>query len=157
MGVLTGCQPRAEVLQGDLTDTIFAADFGDVVDGVAPSVYLQPTEFFRNTHPAAQLKKVAEVVFGALAKADEGGATIRLSTGFGGGKTHTLIALYHLARNISNLSLGSELLPAAGRPASVTTVAIDAGNAGVPNFARHGDVSVRSFWGEIRWRLGGDL
>ena len=155
MGILTGCKPRGEVLRGDLGDTIFAADFGDVIDGTAPGVYQQASEFFRNTHPAGQLKKVAEVVFGALAKTDEPGAAIRLSTGFGGGKTHTLIALYHLAKNISNFSLGSELLPAAGRPSSVTTVAIDAGNAGVPNFARHGDLTVRSLWGEIRWRLGG--
>ena len=35
-------------------------------------------------------------------------------SGFGGGKTHTLMALSHLAENIAKLSLGTELLPAAG-------------------------------------------
>jgi len=37
MGVLTGCKPRAEVLKGDLEDEIFAAHFGDLIAGKAPS------------------------------------------------------------------------------------------------------------------------
>ena len=46
-------------------------------------------------------------IFARLASADEAGATIRLSTGFGGGKTHTLIVLWHLARNIADPALGT--------------------------------------------------
>src|SRR5258708_2158381 len=156
MGVLTGCQPRAEVLRGDLDDAIFAADFGDVIAGSAPKVYGDPSVFFRNTHPAQQLKKVVQAVFGRVADSKEGGATIRLSTGFGGGKTHTLIALYHLAKNIGDSGLGTDLLPAAGRPKSVTVVAIDASKAGVPVFATDGEIQVRSLWGEIFYRLGGE-
>jgi predicted AAA+ superfamily ATPase len=86
MGVLSGCKPRKEVLKGDLDDAIFAADFGDLISGKAPKVYKEATAFFQNTHPAKQLCKVAEVVFGRLADPKEGGATIRLSTGFGGGR-----------------------------------------------------------------------
>ncbi len=39
MGVLTGCKPRKEVLKGDLDDAIFAADFGNLIEGKAPKVY----------------------------------------------------------------------------------------------------------------------
>jgi hypothetical protein len=156
MSVLKGCEPRKEVLKGDLDDAIFAADFGDLIAGKAPSVYQDPHVFFQNTHPAEQLKKVVDTVFNRLANAREGGATIRLSTGFGGGKTHTLMALWHLAHNITDPSMGTEVLPAAGRPRSVTVVGIDASKAGVPDFAQHGKRKVKSLWGELAFRFGGE-
>jgi predicted AAA+ superfamily ATPase len=89
MGVLAGCKPRDEVLKGDLDDAIFAADFGDLRSGRAPKVYGDPATFFHNTHPAKQLGKIVLAVFERLAAKKEGGTTVRLSTGFGGGKTHT--------------------------------------------------------------------
>src|SRR5438552_7781047 len=108
MGVLNACTPRREVLQGDLEDAIFAADFGDLVSGDprSPAVYRDAATFFANTHPAADLKKIVHHVFERLAKKKEGGAALRLSTGFGGGKTHTLMTLCHLAKNVSNARLG---------------------------------------------------
>jgi len=155
MGVLTSCQPRKEVLKGDLDDAIFAADFGDLIAGKAPKVYGDPVTFFQNTHPAKQLCKVIEAVFGRLANSKEPGATIRLSTGFGGGKTHTLMALWHIAKNIEDPSLGIELLPAAGRPKKVAVVAVDAGKAGVPEFSAHAGLKLHSLWGELFFKLGG--
>ena len=89
MGVFTGCWPRSEVLQGDLDDAIFAADFGDVIADRGPAVYRDAGVFFRNTHPAARLRKLVELVFDRLTNPKEAGALIRLSTGFGGGKTHS--------------------------------------------------------------------
>jgi predicted AAA+ superfamily ATPase len=114
-------------MKGDLEDALFAADFGDVISGAAPKVYQDPATFFQNTHPARALCKVIQTVFERLCDAKEPGATIRLSTGFGGGKTHALIAMWHLARNVRDPSLGTHLLPAAQRPASVTVVGVDAG------------------------------
>jgi len=156
MGVLTGCKPRKEVLKGDLDDAIFAADFGDLISGKAPKVYGDAKTFFQNTHPAKQLCKVIEVVFERLADPKEAGATVRLSTGFGGGKTHTLMALWHLAQNIENLGMGMDLLPAAGRPKSVTVAAVDLSKAGQPIFSQHRNAKIHSFWGEIAYQLGGD-
>jgi len=156
MGVLTGCKPRKEVLKGDLDDAIFAADFGDLVVNKAPKVYGDASTFFHNTHPARQLCKIIEVVFERLATTSERGTTIRLSTGFGGGKTHTLMALWHLAQHIDDPSMGMELLPAAGRPKNVSVVAIDAGKAGVPDFAKHGTLKTHSLWGDVFFHLGGE-
>ena len=56
MGVISACTPRPEVLQSDLDDAIFAADFGELISGAAPLVYGDPEVFFRNTHPAAPLR-----------------------------------------------------------------------------------------------------
>ena len=157
MGVLDkkSCVPREEVLKGDLDDAIFAADFGSLIAGDAPKVYSDAATFFQNTHPAKELCKVVRAVFGRLADPREGGATIRLSTGFGGGKTHTLMAMWHLASHIADPSIGTELLPAAGRPKAVTPIAVDAAKAGVPEFLSHGRTKVRSLWGELFFWLGG--
>src|SRR5690348_6019158 len=92
MGIRSGCVPRQDVLVGELNDTIYAADFGDLINGNAPAVYQDAREFFRNTHPARELQRVVQSVFGRLADSSQPGATVRLSTGFGGGKTHTLMA-----------------------------------------------------------------
>ena len=80
---------------------------------------------------------------------------MRLSTGFGGGKTHTLIALYHLAKNISNTTMGTELLAAAGRPAQVVVAGVDGEKPGATVFARYEDVVTHSLWAEIAYQLGG--
>lgn len=152
--VLAACKPRKEVLEGELDDAIFAADFGQLVDGGAPKVYGHAETFFRNTEPTPDLKAVCTAVFKALADKKEAGQLIRLSTGFGGGKTHTLMALWHLAQNIAKLTLGTELLPAAGRPKSVSVVAIDAAKAGIPVFATHGKTKTHSLQGELFFRVG---
>jgi len=156
MGILKSCKPRKDVLKGDLDDAIFAADFGDLLAGKAPPVYGDPKVFFQNTHPAKQLRNIVAAVFSRLNSRKEGGATMRLSTGFGGGKTHTLMALWHLAQHIQDVSLGTELLPAAGRPQRVTVAAIDAHKAGVPDFAVHGRLRVHSLWGEVFYALAGE-
>jgi hypothetical protein len=152
--VLSACKPRKEVLEGELDDAIFAADFGQLIEGSAPKVYGHADTFFRNTEPTPDLKAVCVAVFRALGDKKEAGQLIRLSTGFGGGKTHTLMALWHLARNIGTLSLGTELLPAAGRPKTVKVVAVDAAKAGIPVFGTHGKTKVHSLQGEIFFRLG---
>ena len=151
------CIPCSEVLKGDLQDAIFAADFGHVVAGIAPDVYKDPIEFFRNTHPAAPLRKVVTTIFERLANPNEAGAAVRLSTGFGGGKTHTLIALWHLAKHITETTLGTELLPAAGRPSKVLVAGIDAQKFGTAVCASHEDegIETHSLWGELAFKLGG--
>ncbi len=155
MGVIQGCRPRPEVLAGDLQDAIFAADFGNLIAGSAPAVYADPRQFFANTHPAEALRKIVALVFNRLADPVDNGATVRLSTGFGGGKTHTLMALWHLAHHIADPSLGTDLLPAAGRPKQVRVFAVDAGKAGIPVFAERGGVQVHSLWGELFLQMGG--
>ena len=154
-GVLGACKPRKEVLEGELDDAIFAADFGQLIDGGAPKVYGHAETFFRNTEPTPDLKAVCTAVFKALADKKEAGQLIRLSTGFGGGKTHTLMALWHLAQNVGKLTLGTELIPAAGRPKAVTVVAVDAAKGGIPIFATHGATKTHSLQGELAFRIGG--
>lgn len=153
--IYEACELRPEVLKGDLDDAIFGADFGHVIVGGAPGVYQTPEEFFKNTHPAVRLKKVVSTIFERLADPNEAGALVRLSTGYGGGKTHTLIALWHLANNAGNASLGTELLPAAGRPKKVAVAGVDGDKCGTNVCGRHDGIVARSLWGEIAYQLGG--
>jgi hypothetical protein len=155
MGVKEGCKPRGDVLQGELDDAIFAASFGKLVRDEGPDIYRKPALFFQNTHPTTALSKLCRDVFGRLASTSEAGAVLRLSTGFGGGKTHALMTLWHLAKTIADPTQGTDLLPPAGRPASVRVIGIDAEGAGYPIFARHGDQESRSLAAELAFQLGG--
>ena len=92
------CTPRPEVLTGDLRDEMFAARLKDVIEGMADPVYQDPTRFFENTFPTDGLKTLLREVAGRLSgEAPSFSPFVRLETSFGGGKTHNLIALFHLA------------------------------------------------------------
>jgi predicted AAA+ superfamily ATPase len=113
------CHPRPEVLAGDLPDAIFVADLWEVIKGRAQPDYQDPRPFFANSHPAGSLAFLLTEVAGRLAGRGGGVPVFRLETGFGGGKTHSLIAAVHVAHEGANLA--TELseynvayLPAAG-------------------------------------------
>ncbi|MEE9166548.1 MAG: DUF499 domain-containing protein [Candidatus Neomarinimicrobiota bacterium] len=152
--VLDGCKPRTEVLKGTLTDAMFGADFGAVVQGTSRAkIYSDGRTFFENTFPTSTLKKITHHVFSTLAK-PESGLALRLSTGFGGGKSHALMVLWHLGKNIADRNMGIELLPVSGRPKKITVAAIDAEKLGAEK-TTHKDVLTHSFWGELAYQIGG--
>lgn len=147
--------PRPDILKGEIDDAVFGVDFEAVVEGAGkgPVVYSDAKEFEKNTYPTEGLRTLVREVFGRLSNPSEAGAAIRLSTGFGGGKTHSLIALFHLARNITKRTYATDLLPAALRPGKVSVAAIDVGKAGIPDFVDHDGVTTHTIWGEIAYRL----
>ena len=95
--VIDSCRPRAEILSGNLAEDLYMADLGLVAQGNGPEAYQDPSAFFRNTYPTEGLRTVAREVFTRLSGKGPGSPVIRLETSLGGGKTHTLIALYHLS------------------------------------------------------------
>lgn len=155
MGVKAGCDPREDVRQGELDDAIFAASFGKLIRNEGPAIYREAKPFFQNTYPTAALSKLCRDVFGRLSSTTEAGAVLRLSTGFGGGKTHALMTLWHLAKTIGDPTMGTDLLPPAGRPHAIQVIGIDAEGAGYPVFARHGDQEARSLAAELAYLFGG--
>lgn len=60
------CQPRDEVLQGSLSEDIFAARLKDVMDGTGDAVYSDPRLFFENTYPTSGLKTLITDALGRL-------------------------------------------------------------------------------------------
>ena len=90
------CVLRDDVRQETLTLAEFAADLYAVRTGEAPNVYRLPDQFFDRTYPTDNLKRLVRDVLQRLT--GRGGTpVIRVQVAYGGGKTHALIALLHLA------------------------------------------------------------
>lgn len=151
------CQPRDEVLRGELLEQQFAASLTRVLRGHADDVYGTPEAFFANTYPTSGLKSLLAEGLGRLTGAKpSSAAVIRLETSFGGGKTHNLIALYHLCRHavdrdIVRSFVSPELIPASPirRIAGVVGPDMD-----VADGVDHGTVKTFTLWGELAWQLG---
>ena len=151
--------PHQDVASGRYHQAEFAADLWQVHEGEGAAEYRDPVEFFRRTYLTESLKGM---LTGAIQRlAGRGGdPVVQLQTNFGGGKTHSMLALYHLFSGVSPLDL-----------ASVDALMKDAGVAELPNVRRvvlvgirispgnpvtkpDGTV-VRTLWGELAWQLGG--
>ncbi len=90
------CTLRDDVRTGRLTLDEFAADLNGVRTGESPAVYREATMFFARTYPTFRMKQLVRDVL--LRLAGEGGKPVQqLQVAYGGGKTHTLITLLHLA------------------------------------------------------------
>ncbi|MGC8753356.1 MAG: ATP-binding protein, partial [Fervidicoccaceae archaeon] len=90
-------RPNEDIMNGRLTMDVFAADLWQVVKGEAPLDYQDAAMFFRKTYMTKGLSNIIELAKKRL-EGKGGNAVIQLQTPFGGGKTHTLIALYHKAK-----------------------------------------------------------
>lgn len=91
------CPPRDDVLEGRLNKDAFAANLAAAARGEGSETYKDSHAFFNATH----LTHGLELTLGNAAKRLGGGggpSTIGLQTNFGGGKTHTLLSLLHMAR-----------------------------------------------------------
>ena len=119
MSLRSVCVARDDVLEGRLADNHFAAQLDKVVrDAEHYPVYGDAEAFFAQTYPTSGLKKLLTKTFGRLtgAKGVAGeNGVLRPTTSFGGGKTHGLTAVYHLAKGArpSNITefLDPGLLP----------------------------------------------
>src|SRR5881275_251416 len=95
-------QLRDDLRTGELSLSLFAADLYDVVMGTARPVYQDPSHFFALTYPTFNLRELAkDVVLRLAGKKDK--AIRQLELTYGGGKTHTLITLFHLVRDPAHL------------------------------------------------------
>ena len=151
--------PHRDVASGQYQQAEFAADLWQVHLGEGTDEYRDPVEFFRRTHLTESLKRM---LAGAVQRLGGGGGdpVVQLQTNFGGGKTHSMLALYHLFSGA-----------APGDLAGVDTVLRDAGAVEVPSVrpvvlvgnkispgnpvTKPDGTVVRTLWGELAWQLGG--
>ncbi|MFO0729644.1 MAG: Swt1 family HEPN domain-containing protein [Nitrospiraceae bacterium] len=150
--------PHKDVASGRYQQAEFAADLWQVHIGEGSDEYRKPVEFFRRTYLTESLKKL--LVGAAQRLAGTGGdPVVQLQTNFGGGKTHSMLALYHLVSGTppSELLGVDAVIQAAGvakLPAVKRVVLV--GNRispGNPVVKSDGTV-VRTLGGELAWQLG---
>jgi predicted AAA+ superfamily ATPase len=150
--------PHKDVASGRYQQAEFAADLWQVYLGEGTDEYREPAEFFRRTFLTESLRRLLVGAVRRIAGAG-GDPVVQLQTNFGGGKTHSMLALYHLFSGANPTELagvdavlkeaGVEKLPAARRVVLVGNK-ISPGN---PVTKPDGTV-VRTLWGELAWQLG---
>lgn len=151
--------PHADVASGQYQQAEFAADLWQVYLGEGSDEYRSPVEFYRRTFLTNSLSKL---LLGAMRRIVRGGGdpVVQLQTNFGGGKTHSMLALFHLFSGTPPTELagieelmqqaGVDSLPKASRAVLVGNK-ISPGNPSV----KPDGTQVHTLWGELAWQLGG--
>ncbi|MCC6627902.1 MAG: DUF499 domain-containing protein, partial [Chloroflexi bacterium] len=151
--------PHPDVASGRYQQAEFAADLGQVHRGEGADEDRLPAEFYRRTFLTDGLRHLLVTAVRRLT-GDGGDPVVELQTNFGGGKTHSMLALYHLVSGTPAGELaGIEAVlaeagvaqpPAANRAVLVGT-ALDPAR---PHRKPDG-TEVRTLWGELAHQLGG--
>ncbi len=151
--------PHKDVASGRYQQAEFAADLWQVHLGEGTDEYRDPVEFFRRTYLTESLKGL---LVGAIHRLTSKGGdpVVQLQTNFGGGKTHSMLALYHLfsganPTDLAGIDTVMQEAEAAQLPKARRVVLV--GNKispGNPSTKEDGTV-IRTLWGELAWQLGG--
>ena len=155
----TVARPHRDVIGGTFQQSDFAADISRVANGGATEEYQNPVNFFARTFVTEGLKQLLASVANRL-NARGGEPVIELQTNFGGGKTHTLLAVYHLATREGAAGdlpgLGPVLASAGVEDVPRAKVAVIDGNALAPNqpIVKDG-LEIRTVWGFMAYQLLG--
>ncbi|RMH92923.1 MAG: ATP-binding protein, partial [Calditrichaeota bacterium] len=152
--------PHKDVLAGTFKQSEFAADITQVANGTAPAEYQDAEQFFARTYITEGMRLLLISVAQRLAS-QGGDPVIQLQTAFGGGKTHTLLAVYHLAsRQVPTPRLSGipPLLDEAGiTDLPEARVAVIDGIKLSPSLSRkEGNCTINTLWGELAWQLLGE-
>jgi uncharacterized protein len=150
--------PHPDVAAGHYYQAEFAADLEQVRAKKASGEYGEPREFFRRTFLTLGLTDLLKEAL--LRLTNKGGSpVVELQTNFGGGKTHSMLALYHLFSDVPANELagvekildatGIDAAPKVYRAALVGT-ALNPGQA----HRKEDGTKMRTLWGELAWQLG---
>ena len=152
-------EPHQDVATGEFQQAEFAADLAKVHNGSAPSEYRNPREFFARTYLTEGL---STLLVGAAKRLGAGGGdpVVELQTNFGGGKTHSMLALYHMVSGtpVEDLPGLDQLLRRSGLtvPGKINRAVLVGTSRGPQDVnSLEGGRKIRTTWGELAWQLGG--
>ncbi len=153
-------QPHDDVATGNFHASEFAADLYKVATGgEADSDYADPVEFFKRTYLTEGLSDLIGRAVRRFSGDDNASPVINLQTNFGGGKTHSMLSLWHVA---AGLPVGEypqetqELLLANNyKGDKVNRVAIVGNHLSTTGSTKADGTKVNTIWGELAWQLGG--
>ncbi len=155
--------PHADVAGGNYLLAEFAADLWQVYQDQfdkehrAPAEYTDPVEFFRRTYLTEGLADLLTLGIKRIC-GQTADPVVKLQTNFGGGKTHSMLGLFHLFSGVAPARLaGIEPLMKKVGVGSLPKVhrAVLVGNKlSLTGFKKPDGITVRTLWGELAWQLG---
>lgn len=115
--------PHKDILEGKLTLDVFAADLWEVMKNRGPDEYKDAETFFRKTYLTEGLKNLLAIIEKRI-HGKGGDPVIQIQTPFGGGKTHTLIAMYHKAKEwgVNTVTIVGEKIKTGSKPEDFDTI-----------------------------------
>ncbi len=152
--------PHDNIKQGKVKQNDFAASLADVLNSSGNPDYFDPVRFFNRTFLTGGLRQLAGEVVGRLTGQGDGDAVMQIQTPFGGGKTHTLITLYHLVKNgpacFDHPALKEYWFERGWKtPPTVPVAAFDGNQVGIGAVELEPGLSVQTMWGHLAWQLAG--
>lgn len=160
-------KPHMDVATGRFTASEFAANLYDVAVSKTAcepgNAYGDPVEFYNRTYLTEGLRDLLTRAIRRLVGDNSGSPVVNLQTNFGGGKTHSLLALYHLFGDKSVVDLSSDVqnlvaglgisawAPGVVRRAAIVGTQL---NVAKPSVKPDG-TQAHTIWGELAWQLGG--
>jgi len=151
-------EPHPDVASGTYQQAEFAADLYQVYTNIATPEYGDPIEFFRRTYLTQGLRDLLSNAVLRLSK-NQGDPVVALQTNFGGGKTHSMLALFHLFAGLkaSELPNVDEFLVTEGLsdlPKACRAVLVGQYISPGEIHTMPDNTKVRTLWGELAWQLG---
>lgn len=155
-------RPHSDIKAGDFSASEFAADLHEVAIGAAAAEYGDAQQFFRRTFLTEGLRELLTRAADRIEGDRNADPVINLQTNFGGGKTHSMLAVWHLFGGIARDALPQEYAEIVGtresalwgdrvRRAAVVGTQLPAGQPTV----KPDGTQVHTLWGELAWQLGG--
>lgn len=152
--------PHPDIAAGRYHQAEFAANLGEVIAGNAEKEYQDPVEFFARTYLTEGMRRLLATAVKQIT--GEGGEPIvQLKTAFGGGKTHSMLALYHLLSGKASVDQmeGAEDILNVAQVDELPTArfAVIVGTDLSPSRPQEVEgITVRTLWGNIAVQLGGE-
>ena len=151
--------PHRDVASGRYDQAEFAANLGEVIAGKADAEYQDPIEFFARTYLTEGMRRLLAAAVKQIT-GNGGEPIVQLKTAFGGGKTHSMLALYHLLRgkaSVAEMEGTERILDAAEVPELPTAhFAVIVGTDLNPSRTQAvKGIKTRTLWGNIAAQLGG--
>ncbi len=158
--------PHEEIMRGTFASAEFAADLHTVAIGESTSAeYADPVAFFQRTYLTEGLTDLLGRALRRITGQEGASPVINLQTNFGGGKTHSMLALHHLfsgtpaarlPQAIQDIIDQSGVGAAAFDALDVRRVAIVGTSLPAASGSDKDDgTHVNTIWGELAWQLGG--
>lgn len=151
--------PHADVREGKFEAAEFAADLAQVHKGEAGAEYGEPRAFFGRTFITAGLRDLLTNALTRLTRG-EGDPVVELQTNFGGGKTHSMLALYHLfgevpSRELPGLDDVHDRAGVPSAPSGVHRAVLVGTDLGLTRRRQADGTTTNTIWGELAYQLAG--